>query len=160
MQPARVKKTDMIKLTHKLIDPATPAATLTLPWEQRIRSRLRVALDDGAEAGLFLPRGTVLDDGDLLGDANGIVVRVRAAEETVSTVVSDDPLAMARACYHLGNRHTPLEIAAGRIRYQHDPVLDEMVRGLGLAVRVDRAPFAPEAGAYGGSSGDGHHHHG
>ena len=146
----------MIQLTRKLTETRTPAATLTLPWEQRVRSRLRVVLDNGEEAGLLLPRGTVLFDGDLLAADDGAVVRVRAAAETLSTVISRDPLTMARACYHLGNRHTPLEIAIGRIRYQHDPVLDEMIRGLGLVVRIDMAPFSPEAGAYGG----GHHHHG
>jgi urease accessory protein len=31
-------------------------------------------------------------------------------------------------------------------------VLDEMVRGLGLSVTVEAAPFEPEAGAYGAHS--------
>ena len=144
----------MIHLTRKLETDRLPNATLTLPWEQRIRSRLRVVLDNGAEAGLFLQRGTTLSDGDLLTGEDGDVVRVVAADETLSTVIDADALALARACYHLGNRHTPVEITEGRIRYLHDPVLDEMVRGLGLTVRIDRAPFQPEAGAYGG-----HHHH-
>ena len=145
----------MIHLTRKLKNHQPALTTLTLPWEQRIRSRLRVVLDSGAEAGLFLERGTVLGDGDLLTSEDGTVVRVVAARETLSIVASGDPLKMARACYHLGNRHTPLEIADGRVRYLHDPVLDDMIRGLGLDVRVDQAPFQPEAGAYGG-----HHHHG
>ncbi|BBO82727.1 urease accessory protein UreE [Desulfosarcina ovata subsp. sediminis] len=145
----------MIHLTHKLKNHQSPVTTLTLPWEKRIRSRLRVVLDNGAEAGLFLPRGTVLHDGDLLVSDRGDVVRICAADEALSTVTGHDPLTMARACYHLGNRHTPLEIDRDRIRYLHDPVLDEMIRGLGLDVRHDQAPFDPEAGAYGG----GHHHH-
>ena len=144
----------MIHLTRVLEEDQPPLTTLTLPWEQRIRSRLRVVLDNGAEAGLFMERGAVLHDGDLLASEDGTVVRVKAADETLSSVFSDDPLGMARACYHLGNRHTPLEIASGRIRYLHDPVLDAMLRGLGLIVRVELARFEPEAGAYGG-----HHHH-
>lgn len=144
----------MIHLNRKLYGDPPPVTTLTLSWERRVRSRLRVVLDNGAEAGLFLERGTVLIDGDLLVGDDGTVVRVRAADETVSSISSDDPLCMARACYHLGNRHTPLEITSGRIRYLHDPVLDEMVRGLGLTVQIDKAPFQPEPGAYGA-----HHHH-
>ncbi|GAB6909124.1 Urease accessory protein UreE [Desulfosarcina cetonica] len=146
----------MIHLTDRLKTSREATATLTLPWEERTRSRLRVVLDDGSEAGLFLPRGTVLHDGDLLASDNGDVVRIRAADEALSSVTGHDPLTMARACYHLGNRHTPIEITSGRIRYRFDPVLDEMIRGLGLTVSHDQAPFDPEAGAYGG----GHHHHG
>jgi len=158
----------MIHLIRKISGPAEPRATLTLPLEQRIRSRLRVTLDDGTEAGLFLERGTALHDGDLLAGEDGFVVLVRAAPETCSTVTCDDPLMLARAAYHLGNRHVPLQIEPGRLRYQHDHVLDDMVRGLGLTVTVEDAPFEPEPGAYGGqggghtsgpSGGHGHHDH-
>ena len=65
---------------------------------------------------------------------------------------------MARACYHLGNRHVALQIEEGICRYQHDHVLDDMVRGLGIEVSVELAPFDPEPGAYGGHASGGHHH--
>lgn len=145
----------MVRLTRKLNEPREPATTLTLAWEQRTKSRLRVVLDNGAEAGLFLERGTILRGNDLLVSEVGEVVRVRAAEEPVSTVFSDDPLLIARACYHLGNRHTALEIATGEIRYLRDPVLDAMLQRLGLAVQHVAAPFEPEVGAY---AVNGHHH--
>jgi urease accessory protein len=151
----------MIRLTRKLSGPAKPQATLTLPLALRVRSRLKVTLDDGAEAGVLLDRGTSLRDGDLLATDDGYTVLVRAAPEQVSTVDCDDPLTLARASYHLGNRHVPLQIAPGRLRYQHDHVLDDMVRGMGLEVTVEEAPFEPEPGAYGGhhpSHGHGHRH--
>ena len=66
------------------------------------------------------------------GSADGLIVQVRAAAEPVSEVRCDDPLLLARACYHLGNRHVPLQIGDGLLRYQHDHVLDDMLRGLGL----------------------------
>jgi len=84
-------------------------------------------------------------------------VQVLAAPERVSTVRCADPLLLARAAYHLGNRHVPLQIEAGFLRYQHDHVLDEMVRGLGLEVLIEQAPFEPEAGAY-QSAPHGHAH--
>jgi len=145
----------MIRLTRKLHGPGKAFATLTLPWEQRNKSRLRVVLDNGVEAGLFLTRGTILRGDDLLASEMGEVVRVRAADEPVSSVRCDDPLGMARACYHLGNRHTPLAIAAGEIRYPSDLVLDAMMRHLGLTVQHMAAPFEPEVGAY---AGHGHAH--
>jgi urease accessory protein len=140
----------MLRLVEIAERPVETTTTLTLPLESRIKSRLRVTLDDGREAGLFLPRGCSLRDGDCLLAEDGSAVRVRAALETVSEVRCDDPLQLARACYHLGNRHVALQIEPGLLRYQHDPVLDDMVRRLGLAVSVERAPFEPEPGAYGG----------
>jgi len=149
----------LIRLTRHVAGPANARATLTLPYESRTRGRLRVTLDDGTPAGLFLERGGVLRDGDLLASDDGLVVKVRAAPEAVSTVRSSDPLALARAAYHLGNRHVPLQIAPGMLRYRHDHVLDDMVRGLGLDVVSEDAPFEPEAGAYHRSAGH-HHDHG
>lgn len=134
----------------------TPADTsLTLPFEQRQRSRLRARLDNGEEAGLYLERGVILRHGDRLSGEDGFVVEIKAAPETVSTVHCSDPQLIARACYHLGNRHVALQIGSGWLRYLHDHVLDELVRGLGLEVSTEQAPFEPEAGAYHA----GHHHH-
>jgi urease accessory protein len=149
----------MIELTRVLNEQMEPDGTLSLPIEQRVRSRLRVRLDDGRDAGLFLERGTLLRGGDLLGSQEGLVIRVIAANETVSTIHSDDPVLLARAAYHLGNRHVPLQVEAGWLRYQHDHVLDDMIRQMGLEVVVEQAPFEPEAGAYQQAAGGHHHHH-
>jgi urease accessory protein len=140
---------------------AAPGAALTLAFDARRKSRQRVRLDGGDEAALVLARGTVLRDGDRLRCTDGLVIAVRAAPETLSSVEGADALLLARAAYHLGNRHVPVEIAPGRLRYQHDHVLDAMVRGLGLAVAAVVAPFQPEGGAYAAGHAhpaDGHHH--
>lgn len=139
-----------------------PAAQLVLPYEQRVKSRLRVRLATGEEAAVFLPRGYVLRSGERLLADDGRSIEVVAAAETVSVVCADEPLRLARAAYHLGNRHVALQIGAGWLRYLHDPVLDELMRGLGLSVRRQQAPFEPETGAYGGHprpAGDDHHAH-
>lgn len=141
----------MLELTRR-VDQGQPDTTLTLPLERRTRSRLRVALDDGRAAGVFLERGQVLRDGDLLATVDGLIVQVKAAAEPVSEVRCNDPLLLARACYHLGNRHVPLQIGADLLRYQHDHVLDDMLCGLGLHPTFTQAPFEPEPGAYGGSA--------
>lgn len=139
---------DIIKVTEKLNHTQTAQATLTLPFELRQKSRLRATLDNGDEVGLILERGQVLRHGTQLRSENGLIIEVHAAPESVSTFYSNDPLLLARACYHLGNRHLPLQIANGWCRYQHDHVLDDMVRSLGLEVKHETAPFEPEAGAY------------
>ena len=145
----------MLKFEKK-VETGSPETTVTLPRDQREKSRLKVTLDDGREAGLFFEKGTSFQEGDLIiSDDENVLVEIKAADETVSSVMCDDPLQLARACYHLGNRHIPLQINKGILRYQHDHVLDKMVRGLGLEVKTEQAPFEPESGAY---SGGGHHH--
>ena len=136
-----------------------PDGYLSLPIDSRIKSRLKVMLDDGRNAGLFLPRGHILRGGEQLSSECGLVVEVKAAPETVSTVSCEDLLLLTRVAYHLGNRHGPLQVEAGWVRYQHDHVLDEMVEGLGATVTTEKQPFEPEGGAYGGRSGGHHHHH-
>lgn len=148
----------MLQVTERLEHAPSPAGgTLTLPFEVRQKSRFRAELDDGRAIGVILERGRALRGGEALRASDGTIVRVQAAAERVSTAASPDPLRLARACYHLGNRHVPLQIGAGWLRYPHDHVLDEMVRGLGLTVAAETAPFEPEPGAYGGG-GHGHQH--
>jgi len=129
--------------------------TLILPFELRQRGRLKAVTDNGVEVGLFLERGKVLSDGMLLESEDGKRIRVRAQAEAVVTAYCDDWLTFARACYHLGNRHVPLQVGERWVRFQPDHVLEEMVRLLGLNTRSELAPFDPEGGAYSG----GHHHH-
>lgn len=137
------------------------AATLTLDWDRRQRSRLRARLDDGREVALLLPRGTRLRGGDVLQALDGTRIRVRAAPEQLSCVEVADAGLLMRACYHLANRHVPVQIDATRLCYRRDAVLDDMLRGLGLLVTHALEPFEAEAGAYAhhhaGTAG--HHHH-
>lgn len=151
----------LLTASERLGDRAPADARLLLPFELRSRSRFRARLTSGEEIGVVLARGQVLRGGDLLRAADGRIIEIAAAAETVSTVASTNPSALARAAYHLGNRHVALQIGDGWLRYLHDHVLDEMVRGLGLPVRVEEAPFEPEGGAYAGSaSGTALHDHG
>src|SRR5580692_1137202 len=153
----------MLTISQRLQAPRAADARLLLPFELRSRSRFRAQLVGGEDVGVVLARGQILRGGDLLLADDGRVIEVAAANETVSTVHSTEPRALGRAAYHLGNRHVALQIGDGWLRYDH--VLDDMVRGLGLTVTIEQAPFEPEAGAYHadaeGSHGHAHsHHHG
>jgi urease accessory protein len=129
---------------------------LVLPFELRQKSRFRSALDNGAEVVLFLPRGTVLRDGDLLEAQDGSLFSVVAAPENVLYVIADQPLTLMRAAYHLGNRHIPVELGENYLKLETDPVLKEMLLQLGVTLREDCLPFQPKAGAYGGGQRHGH----
>lgn len=142
---------------------AAATDTVALAYDERKRSRLKVTLASGREAGIFLERGDHLHGGDRLAAEDGsAVVEIVAAPEGLIEASADSPLLFARAAYHLGNRHVPVQLLptaqGGRLRFQTDHVLAEMVRGLGCAVAETEAPFQPESGAYGAHGG--HHQHG
>jgi urease accessory protein len=129
--------------------------TLTLPFEQRCKSRLRTTLVSGEEVGLFLERGTILRGGNCLEADDGRIVRVESAAENLMEVRAGDAESLARAAYHLGNRHTPIQIGDGWLRFAADHVLVEMLVGLGVEASALAASFEPEPGAYAA----GHHQH-
>jgi urease accessory protein len=122
---------------------------LGLTAEERTRSRHHFVTDDATPVYLQLPRGTILQDGDILAsDTGDIFVKVAAKPEPVLTVTSSDSIDLLRAAYHLGNRHVSLEITPDYLRLSPDPVLEGMLVQLGLQVAHEVAPFRPQAGAY------------
>ncbi|MFN1619298.1 urease accessory protein UreE [Vibrio rotiferianus] len=164
----------MLELTKRL-DANTECEvfdSLILPYELRIRGRLKGVTEKGHDVGLFLDRGPVLRDGDLLEAKTGEVIRVHAANEPVTTAYINGTLPLARLCYHLGNRHTLLAVGQdedGRcwVRMTPDHVLEELALLLGATLTHHQAPFDPESGAYAHVGREqshdhshGHHHHG
>ena len=139
---------------HLRIEARAAAAAIAtdrvrMTFAERARARLVVRLDSGVEAALALPRGAALRHGDRLLASDGRIVEVIAAPEPLLHVEAADPAVLARAAYHLGNRHVAVELGTGRLRVAQDAVLERLLRGLGLEpVPVD-APFEPEGGAYG-----------
>lgn len=131
----------------------SPPLLLCLTAEERTRSRHNFLTEDLTPVSLQLPRGTTLQDGDILATATGdILVKVAAKPESVLTVRTDQSIDLIRAAYHLGNRHVSLEITPTYLRLTPDPVLAGMLTQLGLQVTAEVAPFCPQGGAYS------HHH--
>ena len=137
-----------------------PIDTVTLDRQARFRRRIVMTTDRGGELLLDLPEATYLADGDALVLSNGDLVAVKAAPEELMEIRARDSHHLMRIAWHLGNRHTPTELADGALYIQTDHVLAEMVTGLGGDVRTVMRPFEPEGGAYGGHGPlhSGHHH--
>ena len=148
----------MLTLIQRCEPVAEVYGELVLPFDLRIRSRLRTRLASGEEAVLRTERGAILRGGECLRAEDGRVVRISAAAEKVMHVACADQHELTRAAYHLGNRHVPVEIGDGYLRIAADHVLGDMLLGLGAKVEELEAPFEPESGAYGG--GHGHHDEG
>ncbi len=149
----------MIEVYERL--PAAPSERihdqLVLDHLQREKGRLRALSSGGLDVGIFLKRGQTLRVGEMLRSRCGKYLVVAGAEEEVLRAEADDWLDFSRACYHLGNRHTKVQVGERWLRIARDHVLGEMLRDLGLRTVEERAVFIPEPGAYAGR-GHGHHH--
>jgi urease accessory protein len=136
--------------------PVRSGLSVSLPFELRCKSRLRAQLSNGQEVAVIVPRGTVLRGGDALSNASGLQVQVIAAAEAVLYATAPDRLTLLKGAYHLGNRHTPVELGADYLAILYDPVLADLLVLLGLEVNPAMCAFEPEHGAYGGGHKHGH----
>ena len=138
------------------------AATITLDWDQRQKSRFDCVDSLGRRIGVFLPRGTVVRGGDVLLAQDGSLLKVVAAPQPVLRITPctahGSPFDLVRAAYHLGNRHVPIELRPDHLKIEPDHVLADMLRHMHLIVQATSEAFEPEAGAYGDAGGHGHAH--
>lgn len=109
---------------------------------------MRLVTDCGQSFLLDLSEATVLKDGDGLKLETGGWILVRAEAEALIEILCQDSTELARVAWHLGNRHMPIQVVDSRLRVRDDPVVREMVRGLGARCEALEAPFDPEGGAY------------
>jgi urease accessory protein len=124
------------------------SGTVTLDFEDRHRRRIRLTTDQGEEVLLDLPSAAAMADGDALRLQDGRWIEVKAAVEPVIEATHEDAKQLARAAWHLGNRHLPTQIDGLVLRIRPDHVIEAMLKGLGASLVAVRAPFQPEGGAY------------
>jgi urease accessory protein len=135
---------------------AEVAHSVVLSHEQRDRGRLKVTTPEGEEVRIFLERGQPLRVGEFLKTDCGQVLQVAGAVEAVAHASCDDWHVFARACYHLGNRHSKIQVGDRWLRIKPDHVLEELLHLLGLVVTHEQAIFNAESGAY--AQGHSHSH--
>jgi urease accessory protein len=140
------------------------ASTLELDWDTRSKSRFDATDSQGRRVAVILTRGSVLRGGDVLVAEDGSLLRVLAAPQPLLVVHAcaehGSPLDLARAAYHLGNRHVALELRADHLKLEPDHVLAELLRSMHLIVSEAQVAFEPEAGAYAGGGHASHAHPG
>lgn len=140
------------------------AASVTLDWDTRQKSRFQATDSQGRELGIFLPRGTAVRGGDVLVAEDGSLVRVIAAPQPLLRITAcashGTPFDLVRAAYHLGNRHVQIELQPDHLKIEPDHVLADMLRAMHLIVTEVEDGFEPEGGAYSaGGHGPAHGHH-
>src|SRR5262245_56438638 len=134
---------------------ATAIDRVVLDAGDRHRRRITLTGEGGTAFVLDLPQATALKDGDGLVLDDGTIVRVMGKPESLVEIAAASPHELARLAWHIGNRHTDVQVIGDKLRIRRDHVLEEMLRGLGARLTPVEAPFDPEQGAYGH-----HHHHG
>jgi urease accessory protein len=128
---------------------------VVLSYEGRLLRRKRLTTAAGLEFHVDLSETISLGTGDAFALPDGTLIEVVAASETLLEITG---AALIRLAWHIGNRHTPCQIAPDRLLIAQDHVLSAMLLQLGATVRVVTEPFTPEGGAYGHGRTMGHSH--
>jgi urease accessory protein len=144
-----------LQKSFEVVQKAQSDDSVALSYDQRLLRRKKLTMLSGEAFYVDLPQtiSVMAGQGFLLED--GRVVTIQAADEDLLSITGPD---MLRYAWHIGNRHTPCELAADQLVIQRDPVIKAMLLQLGAEVRNMRAAFTPEGGAYGHGRTMGHDH--
>lgn len=128
---------------------------IVLDYESRFLRRKRLVTEGGTAFVVDLEQTSSLDDGDALVLPDGRKLLVVAAAEDVLEVRGDS---LPQLAWHIGNRHTPCQMAGEALLILRDPVIRHMLEHLGAEVVEATRPFTPEGGAYGHGRTHSHEH--
>ena len=128
-------------------NPAVAVDRVALDAGDRHRRRIALKGRGGTEFLLDLDEAVALRDGDGIVLDDGAIVLVAGEPEPLLELAAQTPRAFVQLAWHLGNRHTDVQIIGDRLRIRRDHVLEEMARGLGARLAAIEAPFDPETGA-------------
>ena len=118
--------------------------TITLGWEDRLRSRGRRRTDAGIEFGTALARGTVLREGDgLVVDALRLIAMVSERPEPVLIITPTTSTQWGLFGYHLGNSHQPIMLTDSGIVCLDDLGTRQVLRQHAIPFERDTRPFTP-----------------
>jgi urease accessory protein len=128
-------------------DASSAIDRVTLDAGDRARRRIVLTAENGTRFLLDFAKPVALRDGDGLLLDDGSIVAVVGEAEALVEVSAHGALDTVRLAWHLGNRHTDVQIVGGKLRIRRDHVLEDMLAGLGAHLDAVTAPFDPEAAA-------------
>jgi urease accessory protein len=118
---------------------------VVLDADDRQRRRIMLTGEKGTTFLLDLERPVSLRNGDGLVLDDGAIVEVRGAPEPLTEIKGRSATDMLRIAWHIGNRHTDVQILDHRLRIRRDHVLETMLAQMGASLAPIDAPFDPEA---------------
>ena len=113
---------------------------------ERHRRRIVLTGERGTIFLLDLPQAVALRDGDGLVLDDGAIVQVTGKPEPLIEIAAASAHDLARLAWHLGNRHTDVQVVGDRLRIRRDHVLEAMLRGLGAQLDAGRGAVRSGAG--------------
>ena len=128
-------------------DAASAADRVVLDAGDRNRRRIVLTGERGTEFLIDFAKPVALRDGDGLVLDDGAIVLVTGQPEPLAEISARSPLDAVRLAWHLGNRHTDVQIVGDKLRIRCDHVLEDMLRGLGAKLVPLDAAFDPEPAA-------------
>jgi urease accessory protein len=120
---------------------------VVLDAEDRHRRRVVLTGENGTTFLLDLENPTALRDGDGLVLDDGSIVAVRGVVEELTEVAANSSFDLMRFAWHIGNRHTGLQIVGQKLRIRRDHVLEAMLCQMGATLTPLRAAFDPRPDA-------------
>jgi urease accessory protein len=129
---------------------ATAVDSIVLDAQDRHRRRIVFVGEHGSNYLLDLPKPAQLRDGDGLVLEDGSVVRIAGKPEPLIEISAHSPRELARIAWHVGNRHTDVQLIGDKLRIRRDHVLEDMLRGMGAGLTFLEASFEPESGVHDG----------
>lgn len=127
---------------------------LLLSSEERASPHMAGRTEGGRSLRVSLPRGSELNDGDVLALDGDVAVVVRAAPEPLILVRPASPLDWGVAGFQLGNLHRPVRFGDDAMLTPDDPMVLDLLARLGIPHERRIAPFVGRR--YGAFV---HHHH-
>ena len=124
-------------------NPATAIDRVVLDAGDRQRRRAVLTGEKGTTFLLDFDRPVTLRDGDGLVLDDGSVVQVVGQPEQFVEISTRNKVDLVRLAWHIGNRHTELQIVGSALRIRRDHVLEDMLRGQGAALTPLDASFEP-----------------
>lgn len=118
--------------------------TVTLGWEDRLKTRGRRRTDAGVEFATALPRGTVLRSGDCLPiEPLQLAVAVVERPEPVLVVRPTTAREWALFGYQIGNSHQPVMLDDDAIVCAELPGMEQVLAYHGIPFLRESRPFTP-----------------
>lgn len=144
------------KISHQTVD------YVPLQWFESERNILRKASRAGREVAFrLLKEGQRLKHNDVVFISNELVIAIEIEPSDVIVLSPKTLPEMARACYEIGNKHSPLFLDGDEVTLPYDKPMFEWLQAAGFEPkqeqrRLSQALRANSAQGHGGHS----HHHG